>query len=67
MEAPFSVLSLEDLDNDLASFSNNLGESFKQWGFCGIKNHGVDTELVNEVQEMFIQFFSFPEEKKKEY
>jgi isopenicillin N synthase-like dioxygenase len=67
LEAPFSVLSLEDLDSDLTSFSNNLGESFKEWGFCGIKNHGVDTELVTQVQEMFIQFFSFSEEKKKEY
>jgi isopenicillin N synthase-like dioxygenase len=65
LEAPFSILSLEDLDSDLTSFSNNLGESFKQWGFCGIKNHGVDTELVTQVQEMFIQFFSFSEEKKK--
>ena len=52
---------------DLHSFSQELGDSFKKWGFCGIKNHGIDTELVREIQDLFKDFFNMPEDLKKKY
>ena len=41
-------MSLDEKDVDLNSFSKKLGDSFKKWGFCGVKNHGIDTELGND-------------------
>ena len=67
MKTPFSILSLNDKDADLHSFSQELGDSFKKWGFCGIKNHGIDTELVREIQDLFKDFFNMPEDLKKKY
>tara|TARA_Y100000996_G_scaffold224644_1_gene176717 strand:+ start:1878 stop:2810 length:933 start_codon:yes stop_codon:yes gene_type:complete len=67
LKTPFSILSLDEKEEDLHSFSQELGDSFKQWGFCGIKNHGIDTLLVTEIQELFKEFFNMPEELKKNY
>ena len=67
MKTPFSILSLNEKDVDLHSFSKELGDSFKKWGFCGIKDHGIDTELVREIQDLFKDFFNMPEDLKKKY
>ena len=67
MKTPFSVLSLDKKNTEPNSFSKELGDSFKEWGFCGIKNHGIDIQLVSEVQELFKNFFDLPENQKKKY
>ena len=67
MKTPFSVLSLDEKDTDLNSFSKEMGDSFKKWGFCGLKNHGIDTELVVEIQDLFKEFFNLPEDHKKKF
>ena len=67
MHTPFSIISLDDFKKDRDRFSEELGINFRKWGFCGVKNHGVDTSLVKEVQNLFIDFFNLTEEKKLEY
>ena len=64
MNIPFSVISLKDFTKDPNKFSKELGENFRRSGFCGINDHEIDTDLVKEVQDLFIQFFSLPEETK---
>ena len=60
-------MSLDEKDVDLNSFSKKLGDSFKKWGFCGVKNHGIDTELVAEIQNLFKEFFNLPEDRKRNF
>ncbi len=67
MHTPFSIISLKNFNKDKDSFSEELGLNFRKWGFCGVKDHGVDTQLVKEVQGLFIEFFNFPEQKKLNY
>ncbi len=67
MHTPFSIISLDDFKKDRESFSEELGLNFRKWGFCGVKDHGVDTKLVKEVQNIFIKFFNLSEDKKLEY
>ena len=67
MNIPFSVISLKNFYKDPNVFSKELGDNFRKSGFCGIKDHEIDTDLVKEVQDLFIQFFSLPEETKKSY
>ena len=58
---------MKDFTKDPNKFSKQLGENFRRSGFCGINDHEIDTDLVKEVQDLFIQFFSLPEETKKSY
>ena len=64
MHTPFSIISLSDFDKDSSSFSEELGANLRKWGFCGIKDHGIDTKLVKEVQNIFKGFFNLPKEDK---
>ena len=65
MNIPFSVISMKSFSKDPDRFSKELGDNFRKSGFCGINDHEIDTELVKEVQDLFIQLFSLPEETKK--
>ena len=67
MQTPFSVLSLKGLNEDPQTFSQELGKNFRDSGFCGIKDHGIDTKLVTEVQDLMKRFFNLPEETKRSY
>tara|TARA_B100001175_G_scaffold49029_1_gene38418 strand:- start:9305 stop:10237 length:933 start_codon:yes stop_codon:yes gene_type:complete len=67
LQTPFSVLSLKGLNEDPKTFSQELGKNFRDSGFCGIKDHGIDTKLVTEVQDLMKRFFNLPEETKRSY
>jgi len=64
---PFSILSLKDKQSDLSGFSKELEKNFSEFGFCGIKDHGIDAVLVEEVLGIFQTFFSFSDETKLQY
>ena len=67
MTAPFTTLSLETFDQDKDLFSKQLGDNFIQWGFCGVRDHKIDQDLIDEVIEMFETFFSLPNQTKMKY
>ena len=67
MDTPFSILSVADLNGDIDLFSEELGSNFQEWGFCGLKDHGIDTVLVKEVQNIFADFFSRDNTSKLSY
>lgn len=67
MKTPFPTLSLHDFRKDAKSFSKTLGNSFHRWGFCGIQDHGIDTKLVKDTQDLFRIFFGYSEDKKQNY
>ena len=53
MNAPFKILSLKDSHKDKVRFSKELGESFKQFGFVGIKDHTIEKDLVKDLIYLF--------------
>ena len=67
MSNPFSILSLNNKQSDLSGFSKELERNFSEFGFCGIKDHGIDNALVEEVLQIFQSFFSFSDETKLQY
>ena len=67
MLLPFSVLSLDLYKKDPGKFSFELGKNFEDSGFCGISEHPLDRNLINEVLQIFKEFFSLPESQKMEY
>ncbi len=63
----FPVISYKLKDEDPVLFSNTLGESFKDIGFCSISDHPIDTNLINEIIHSFGTFFELSEETKLRY
>jgi len=58
------VLSLAD---DKARFSRDIGESFRNFGFALVKDHGIDSALIAKAWKLTEQFFALPEGEKRSY
>ena len=58
------VLSLAD---DKARFSQDIGESFRNFGFALVKDHGIDPALIASAWQLTEQFFALPEDEKRSY
>jgi len=60
-------VSLNDADSNPEDFSNELGQSFVDYGFAIIRDHGIPQDLIDEAEEKAKQFFALPEETKRKY
>ncbi len=58
------VLSLSE---DPEKLAQELGESFQNYGFALVKDHGLDADLVQQAWEQTRKFFALPEEEKRRY
>ena len=58
------ILSLSD---DAARFSEEIGDSFKTFGFALVKDHGIDPELIARAWRLTAEFFALPEPEKRSY
>ncbi|SIN59817.1 Isopenicillin N synthase [Parasphingorhabdus marina DSM 22363] len=58
-------LALSDQDPDL--FSRQIGDSFSDWGFAVVADHGIPQELITRAEEMSRAFFALPEDVKRRY
>ena len=52
---------------DRQAFVDELGASYREWGFAGIRNHGIPQELIDASYEAFKRFFALPEAVKLKY
>lgn len=52
---------------DRNSFVADLGEALRSFGFVGIREHGLDGQLVARAYEVLKQFFALPTETKMRY
>ena len=60
-------LASVSLDRPLAEFSEQLGRSFKEYGFAIVRDHGIPAELIARAEEKSRAFFALPEETKLKY
>jgi isopenicillin N synthase-like dioxygenase len=58
------VLSLADAP---ARFSDEIGNSFRSFGFALVRDHGIDAGLVTEAWRLTAEFFALPEAEKRGY
>jgi isopenicillin N synthase-like dioxygenase len=54
-------------DADRSSFVADLGEALRRFGFVGIREHGLDGELVARAYDVLKRFFALPSETKLRY
>ncbi len=52
---------------DRAAFVDELGAAYREWGFAGIRNHGIPQSLIDGSYDVFKAFFALPEDTKKQY
>ena len=60
-------VSLADADKDPKAFADELGNSFVEYGFAIVRDHGIPQELIDRAEQLSRQFFALPEEIKKKY
>jgi isopenicillin N synthase-like dioxygenase len=60
-------VSLPDADKDPQGFAQELGNSFVEYGFAIVRDHGIPQHLIDRAEELSKQFFALPDEVKKKY
>jgi isopenicillin N synthase-like dioxygenase len=60
-------LDIRRFDSDRAKFVVELGVAYRQWGFCGIRGHGIPERLIEDSYRAFRDFFALPEATKRKY
>ena len=67
MTAPFANISLATNARDKKLFAQQLGENILACGFCGITDHSINPNLIDEVMHIFEAFFALPRNTKMIY
>jgi isopenicillin N synthase-like dioxygenase len=52
---------------DHDAFVAELGAAYREWGFAGIRGHGIPQALIDQAYEVFQRFFALPDEAKRRY
>jgi isopenicillin N synthase-like dioxygenase len=60
-------VSLPDADKDPQGFAQELGNSFVEYGFAIVRDHGIPQSLIDRAEQLSKQFFALPDEVKKKY
>ncbi|MDQ3077662.1 MAG: isopenicillin N synthase family oxygenase [Pseudomonadota bacterium] len=62
-----AAVSLSDADRDPQAFAQELGQSFADYGFAIVRDHGIPQELIDRAEAKAKEFFALPEEVKRSY
>jgi isopenicillin N synthase-like dioxygenase len=54
-------------DTDRDAFVAELGAAYREWGFAGIRGHGIPQDVIDGAYDVFVRFFALPEDVKKRY
>ncbi|MGQ0800481.1 MAG: isopenicillin N synthase family dioxygenase [Pseudomarimonas sp.] len=61
------TLDIRRFDSDRHAFVAELGAAYREWGFCGIRGHGIAQELIDGAYDVFKTFFALPDAVKRGY
>ena len=61
------VLDLERLGADPLGLVEEAGAAYRAFGFCGFRNHGVDSGIIEDAYDAFKRFFALPDAIKMRY
>ena len=67
MTASIPTLDIQRFDTDRDAFVAELGAAYREWGFAGIRNHGIPQAQIDAAYDVFQRFFALPEETKRRY
>lgn len=52
---------------DRDAFVAEIGAAYREWGFAGIRGHGIDPALIDSAYDVFKRFFALPDAVKRKY
>lgn len=52
---------------DREAFVAELGAAYREWGFAGIRGHGIPQAQIDRAYAVFQAFFALPEDAKRQY
>ena len=61
------TLDIRRFQTDREAFVAELGAAYREWGFCGIRGHGVTDALIQGAYAAAKAFFALPEAVKMQY
>ena len=67
MSSRIPTLDITRFDSDRDAFVAELGAAYREWGFAGIRNHGIPQADIDRAYGAFKAFFALPDEVKKKY
>lgn len=67
MQPGVPVLDLDRLDSEPESLVKDAGAAYREFGFCGFRNHGIPDRVIDSAYEVFRLFFALPAEVKSSY
>ena len=67
MTSRIPTLDIRRYDTDRDAFVAELGDAYHEWGFAGIRGHGISPALIDRAYDAFKRFFALPAETKMKY
>ena len=61
------TLDIRRYDTDREAFVAELGAAYREWGFAGIRGHGISDEQIDRAYDVFKRFFALPDEVNRQY
>ena len=61
------TLDIRRYDTDRDAFVADIGAAYREWGFAGIRGHGIAQPLIDGAYDAFVRFFALPSEVKMKY
>ncbi|MGH8072650.1 MAG: isopenicillin N synthase family dioxygenase [Lysobacter sp.] len=66
-QARIPTLDIRRFDSDRDAFVAEIGAAYREWGFAGIRGHGIPQERITAAYDVFERFFALPEAVKRKY
>ena len=67
MSAPQSAIATVSLARPLPEIADELGNSFAEYGFGVVRDHGIPADLIARAESCAKAFFALPDEVKRRY
>ena len=64
---PILDISRFDDPSQRDAFVAELGAAYREWGFAGVRGHGIPRSQVDRSYELFQRLFALPEDVKRKY
>lgn len=60
-------LDIRRFSTDRVAFVAELGAAYREWGFCGIRGHGISDVKIQSAYKASQDFFALPDDVKMHY
>lgn len=63
--AEIPVLSIAEFDGRKGSFTDRIGQGWREFGFVAVQDHGIDDRAIEKAYSVFKDFFALPQDVKQ--